>query len=384
MARGKKQGEGADDGEGNPETQIVYKDRISQMLASDLFKAIQKKHGDSILMRASDFKAQSRPRISTGIFPLDYALGGGFPVGLVSTVYGDKSASKTTVLCKAIASAQNMCSNCYCFMTDAPWGCKCPKYREFVSVYLDVEGTLDLKWASYLGVDPEKLIVSIPEHAEQTLDMAEAIVRSGECDILALDSLAFLTPSKEIEESNEKDMMGVQARVIGRGIRKLMSAVNEVGNKTGKRPTIFFTNQIRLKLGILFGNPETQPGGKAPGFAAATETRLAQGKTEVDEATGKPIHVEIRFKIEKNKTSGAKMEGTFKLHTADSSIKKIGDITDEDFMVDWGERTGLITGRYQCGGETFRIKADLEQRLQTDSAFKMKLWNELMPIMLQS
>lgn len=362
------------------------KDRLSAILASELFAKIQKKHGDSILMRASDFKVQQRPRISTGIFPLDYALGGGFPGGLVSTVYGDKSASKTTVLLKTISCAQKMCSICYKYLVDESWGCQCKKYREFVVAYLDVEGTLDMGWARDLGVDPEKMIISIPEYAEQTLDIAEALVRSTECDILVLDSIAFLVPSKEIEESNEKAMMGVQAQIVGRGIRKLTAAANSVGNATGRRPTIFFTNQIRMKIGLIFGSPEVQSGGRAPGYAAATETKLSQGATEVDEGTQKPIHVDIKFKIEKNKTSGAKMEGSFRLHTSNSSVKKKGDITDEDQMLDWGEKTGMIqrNGGYQCNGETFRLKGDLEKRLAKDPEFKMKLWRDVMPVLLAS
>jgi recombination protein RecA len=277
-----------------------------------------------------------------------------------------------------------MCSECYRYTVDAEWGCKCKKAREFVIAFLDVEGTLDIPWAKSIGVDTDRLLLSIPEYAEQSLDIAEALVRSGECDILVLDSIAFLTPQKEIEESIEKDMMGVQPRIVGRGIRKFIAAVNGVGNETGRRPTIFFTNQIRMMLGVMFGNPETQPGGKAPGYAAATETKLWPGKYEMDEGTKKPTNVEINFRIEKNKTSGAKMEGSFKLCTSDQPDKKKGDVYDEEQMIDWGEREGLIvrSGGYQCNGETFRVKADLEKRLIQDSMFKMKLWQAVMPKIL--
>lgn len=362
-------------------------DRLSALLASELFEKIQKKHGDTILMRASEFKVQERGRIPTGIFPLDYALGGGFPVGLASTIYGNKSSGKTTTFLKAIANAQNLCSECYKWTnTDEAWGCRCKKSREFVIAYLDVEGTLDLPWAKALGVDTNRMIISIPEYAEQTLDIGEALVRSGECDILVLDSIAFLTPQKEIEESIEKDMMGVGPRIVGRGIRKFTAAVNGVGNETGRRPTIFFVNQIRMMLGVMFGNPETQPGGRAPGYAAATETKLTGGKTEMDETTKKPIHTEIKFRIEKNKTSGAKMEGEFKLYTSDTPDKKKGDVFDEDQLIDWGEKTGLVqrSGGYQCNGETFRVKADLEKRLIQDKLFKMKLVQDVMPVILAS
>jgi RecA/RadA recombinase len=523
------------------------KDRLSAMLASDVFAKIRKKHGDVILMRASDFRVQHRPRISTGIFPLDYALGGGFPVGLVSTVYGQKSSGKTTVLLKTIANAQKMCGECFKYLSGEAWGCRCKVHREMIAAYLDVEGTLDMPWAKDLGVDTSRMIISIPEYAEQTLDIAEVLVREGECDILCLDSLAFLTPQKEIEESNEKGMMGEQSRLIGRGIRKITAAANAVGNEKNRRPSIFFTNQIRMQLGVMFGcfrgdtnvvfadgsqheiqkvveqrmvgpvlswdganiverqivnwfdngeiepstpwlsfttegtggnapgftctpnhtlvsgegkevkagevkvgdyllswyeeyegpnsststrstlpvrvirvaeepkserktkfdlqiegnsfyivggsqgvvvhnSPETQPCGKAPGYAAATETKFTAQKTIMDEVTMKPYLTEIKFRVEKNKTAGAKMEGAFGLHTSNSSTKKKGDIADEDTMLDFGEKTGLIqkSGGYQCNGETFRVKADLEKRLKTDPDFKSQLWRQLMPVLLAS
>ena len=360
------------------------RDRLTKLLASELMAKIHKKHGGSILMRASDFKVQERPRISTGIFPLDYALGGGFPVGLVSTLFGNKSSSKTTTFLRSISNAQKMCSTCYKYLTDEAWGCRCKVPRDFVIAYMDVEGTLDIPWAKSLGVDTDKMIISIPEYAEQTFDISEALVRSGECDILVIDSIAFLTPQKEIEESIEKDQMGIQPRIVGRGIRKFIAAVNGVGNESGRRPTVWFTNQIRQKLGIMFGNPDVQPGGNAPGFAAATETKVSAGKYEMDDVTKKPLAVEINFRVEKNKTSGAKMEGTYRMYTSDTSLKKKGDIDDDAQIVSHAERIGLVhrDGGYQCNGETFRIKEDLIARIAKDSLFKAKLWHAVMPKIL--
>lgn len=379
MAKSKK-------GEDSPavEEEKPRSERLSKLLSSELIEKIRKKNGDTILMRASDLKVVNRPRIPTGIFQLDYGLGGGFPQGLTSTVYGNKSSGKTTTLLRAIKNAQNMCSECHRYLTDEEWGCQCKKPREYVIAYLDVEGTLDIPWAKSIGVDTERMAISIPEYAEQALDIGEALLRSGEVDILVLDSIAFLTPQKEIEESIEKDMMGVQPRIVGRGIRKFTAAANGVGNETGRRPTIFFTNQIRMQLGVMFGNPETQPGGRAPGYAAATETKLWAGKYEMDESTKKPVHVDINFRIEKNKTAGAKMEGDFRLYTSDTPDKKMGDVADEMAIIDHGERIGVITrsGGYQCIGETFRVKADLEKRLAQDPVFKAKVWHTVMPMIL--
>jgi recombination protein RecA len=240
--------------------------RLSSFLASEMVKKLKKKHGEMALIRASDFKVQDVPRIPTGVFDLDYALGGGFPAGRISTLYGPKSSGKTTIFLKTIANAQQMCSDCFTFIDEEKGRCVCGECREFVIAFLDVEGALDIPWARKMGVDTEQMMIDIPEYAEAALDIGEALLRSGEVDILVLDSLAFPTPAKEIEVSVEKDLMGTQPRLIGKGVRKFLSAINGVGKESGRRPTVFFTNQIRYKLGVMFGDPETQPGVSASTF----------------------------------------------------------------------------------------------------------------------
>ena len=373
-----------EEGEPPKKTHVKKGERLSALLASDLMAKLRKDHGETVLLRASDHKAQKLDRIPTGIFDLDYALGGGFPAGRVSTLYGPKSAAKTTIFLKTIANAQRMCSNCYSYVDPESGKCKCKDYRDFVIAFLDVEGALDIPWAKKLGVDTEQLMLDIPEYAEQALDIGEALLRTGEIDILALDSIAFLTPRKEIESSTEKDLMGVQARKVNSGVRKFTAAVNGVGKDTGRRPTIFFTNQIRMKLGVMFGNPETQPGGMGPGFAASVEARVKPIKFEMDENSGKPIWAELGFKIEKNKTCGAKMEGAYKLMVSDTETKKAGDVYDEPSMVAWAEKYGLVTrkGGYNCLGRNYRIKADLEEGLIRDPVFKAELYISLMEVLL--
>src|SRR5579871_3755448 len=132
MAKEESKNESKESKKEAKEEKKVGKDRLSALLSSELVEKIKKTHGGTILMRASDFKVEERPRIPTGIFPLDYALGGGFPAGLVSTVYGNKSSGKTTTYLKAIRNAQHMCSECYKFLVDAEWGCRCKKSRDFV------------------------------------------------------------------------------------------------------------------------------------------------------------------------------------------------------------------------------------------------------------
>jgi len=361
-------------------------ERLTSLLAGETVAKIRKEHGANTLVRASDYLVQRLPRIPSGIFDFDYGLGGGFPAGRISTLFGPKHAGKTSILLKAIAQAQHMCSNCYRYV-DPEEGCGCDAYRDFVIAFLDVEGTLDLPWARRLGVDTDQLLLDVPEYAEQTLDIAEALVRTAEVDILVIDSLAFMTPRKEIEESADATLVGVQARKLGTGVRKFVSAVNGVGKEHGsrRRPTLFFTNQIRFKVGVMFGSPETQPGGVAPGFAASIEARIRQVKHEMDDASGKPIWAEVGYKFEKNKTAPSKMSGSFKLMVTDTKTRKAGHPYDELSMISWGEQNGIIVrkGGYKCLGQSFRIKADLENALAKDPGFKRGLRDALFEVMLE-
>lgn len=360
--------------------------RFDKLLASDLIKSIAKTHGKSILTRAADAKIRACPRIPTGIFELDYALGGGFPAGRVNIAFGMKSSGKTTMLTRALGQAQKMCANCYTFFNQTTGKCGCKKYREHVCGFLDVEGTWDNEWATLQGVDVSKVLLSTPEYAEQTLDIAEALIRSTEVDLLVIDSIAFLTPSKEIEESTAKALQAEQARALGRGFRKFVSAINHVGNKTGRRPTMLFTNQIRHKIGLLFGNPETTPGGFAPGFAATTETKCWSGKYEMDELTGKPISVELNFRIEKNKASGAHMDGKYSLMLSDTPQKKKGQIYDEPDIVELGLKLGLVNKEsaqsWTVLGDTFRGKSLIVAKMCEDPEYKRKITDSLLNVLV--
>jgi len=254
-------------------------------------------------------------------------------------------------------------------------------------VYIDVEGTYEGTWGRNLGCDPEKLLLSRPDHAEQALDILEALIRSRECDVIILDSIAFLTPAKEIEKSVSEDMVGAQARVSGKAVRKFVSAMNAVGNMSGDcwKPTIFLTNQLRMKVGLLFGNPETQPGGLAWGFAASNEVRVNQGKYKMDEESGRPLYVDIPFKVDKNKTAVPKMEGNFRMMLSDTETKLKGQIADEGYIVAQLERLGLLTGSgssWKIGERSWKGKIHIERQLETDPEFSHEMRALLMAVLL--
>lgn len=360
------------------------KDRFAELVGSDLVKTIKKAHGASILKPADEFRIQHVPRISTGIFALDFALGGGFPAGRINIVWGHKSTGKTAICLRTLGNAQKTCSNCYT-QRGENGKCKCGKFRETVCAFLDVEGAWDGEWSRLHGVDTSRVLLSVPEFAEQTLDIAEALLRSKNVDFMVVDSLAFMTPSKEIEESSKKALQAEQARVVGRGIRKFVAAFNWLGNRTDRRPTLIFTNQIRMKLGVMFGSPETQPGGMGPGFAATSETKTYGGTYEMDDVTGLPVSVDMGFKVEKNKSAGAKVEGEWRLMLADTEIKRKGDVYDEPAMVEMGKRTGLVEksgNGWVCFGVKYRSQSLLAKALVQDPELKASYSESLLRVLL--
>jgi len=361
--------------------------RFSEVAGSKLITDIVKAHGKHILIPASDFPIKHVPRLSTRSFFLDYALGGGVPIGRATIVWGHKSTGKTVVCLRTLGSAQRTCGNCYTELVPNEKGklqCSCKKYREMVCAFIDVEGSWDHEWAILHGVDPDRVLLSTPEYAEQALDIAEALLRSGDVDVIIMDSLAFMTPAKEIQESSGKALQAEQARVLGRGIRKFNAALNFAGNRTGRRPTVLFTNQIRMKLGLLFGNPETTSGGMAPGFFAAAEIKTSGGKYEMDEVTGRPLYVDLKFKIEKNKTAAAKIEGVWRLMLADTTARKKGDVAEEPDMIDMGVKISLIekSGSYLTWqGERYRSKSVMEKALIESPEMRMSLAQSLMTVL---
>jgi recombination protein RecA len=252
--------------------------------------------------------------------------------------------------------------------------------------YIDAEGTFDHVWAAKLGVDPDRVILAAPDHAEESLDIAEALILSKACDIIVIDSLAFLTPMAEIEKSTSDESPGVQARVLGKATRKFVAALNHVANEEeGWKPTIFALNQIRMKIGVMYGNPETTPGGLAIGFATSTEVKLNNPKYEMDKETGRPLHADIPFRVDKNKTGVPKMEGNYRLILSDTEHKKMGQVYDEDFIVKMAEKVGLLEGAgssWKILGRQFKGKTLIEIALLEDPSFAAEVRKALKTVLL--
>ncbi|MDG2265012.1 MAG: recombinase RecA, partial [Candidatus Marinamargulisbacteria bacterium] len=234
---------------------------------------IEKSHGKGSIMRLGDAPDRALSVVPTGALSLDVALGiGGYPKGRIVELFGPESSGKTTLAIHAIAECQKQGGVC---------------------AFIDAEHAFDAKYAKKIGVQVESLLLSQPDYGEQALEIAEALIRSGAVDLVVVDSVAALTPKSEIEGEMGDSVMGVQARLMSQALRKLTGIVNK--SQSG----IIFVNQIREKIGVMFGNPEVTPGGRALKFFSSL--RIDVRRIETLKSGTDMIGIKVRVKIVKNK-----------------------------------------------------------------------------------
>ena len=322
---------------------------------------IEKQFGKGSVMKLGDFTAMNVEAIPTGALSLDVALGiGGIPRGRIIEVFGPESSGKTTLALHMISEAQKLGGE---------------------AAFIDAEHALDPVYAKHLGVDIDNLIVSQPDTGEQALEIAEALVRSGALDIIVVDSVAALVPKAEIDGDMGDSHIGLQARLMSQALRKLAGAINKT------KTVIVFINQLREKVGVMFGNPETTPGGRALKFYASV--RLDIRRVETLKQDGEVVGNRAKVKVVKNKVAPPFREAEFDIMYG-KGISKEGNLVDLAVSLDiieksgsWFSYNGERIGQGRENVKKFLIEnpeimADVEQKIRDNfnKAFEQSLLDE--------
>ena len=291
------------------ETTVKAGDR--QAALQRVIAQIEKQYGQGAIMQMDEQKYARVEGISTGSLSLDIALGGaGIPRGRVTELFGPESSGKTTLALHIIASAQRAGG---------------------VAAFIDAEHALDTTWAKRLGVDVSSLLISQPDTGEQALDIAELLIESNSVDAIVIDSVAALTPKAEIEGEMGDTQVGAQARLMSKAMRKLTGIISK------SKTALVFINQIRMKIGVMFGNPETTSGGKALKFYSSVRIDLRR-LTTIKDSTG-ATGSRIRARVVKNKIAPPFREGEFDI-MFDSGISYEADVLDMGLACKVVERSG--------------------------------------------
>ncbi|MBW8034974.1 MAG: recombinase RecA [Planctomycetes bacterium] len=308
---------------------------------------IEKQYGAGSIMKMDESNISKIEGISSGAISIDIALGGkGFPRGRVVEIFGPESSGKTTLALHAIAEAQKTGG---------------------VAAFIDAEHALDTTWAKKLGVDVSSMLVSQPDTGEQALDIAEMLIRSNAVDIIVIDSVAALVPAAELQGEMGQSHVGLQARLMSQAMRKLTGAISK------SKTTLMFINQIRMKIGVMFGNPETTSGGNALKFYCSVRVDVRRIAT-IKDSTGRAIGNRIRTRIVKNKVAAPFQQAELDL-MFDSGLSYVGDLLDLGVECEVLQKSGawLNYGDMRLGQGREKAKIFLQENKDLTSEIEHKI-----------
>lgn len=319
---------------------------------------IRKEKGDNVVNTGREIPIVER--IPTGVFEFDLATGGGFPRSRYSIVYGPESSGKTNICYAAAAQAQKLPEPCN------------------KVVWVDLEGTFDAKWASQFGIDVDELLVVRPSYGEEAVDLIDALVRAEDVAMLVVDSLATVVSSKEIDQSVEKFDVGTASLLVKRLCNKLVIAL-ATESKRGHTPAVVLINQTRFKIGVMFGDPETMPGGQTMKFLSSLTVRL-YGKNKIEKTISSelPAFKETTAVIKKAKVGVTKYNFEYDLCMLPHNGMIVGETkswsTVSGYLKDMGALKKADKGSgWTLLGQTFPTLVMIQDQYESDDTYKMKL-----------
>ena len=344
----------------------------------------KKQYGHSVLRGASEEEILIVPRVSTGLFSLDLRTNGGWPLRRIAMAYGMESSCKTSSFLRGLGNAQRLCGNCSrpaiyekgkMELPDLENGgekivdtyvikeCSCGNPRDYISLWIDAEGVWEPSWSKRMGVWPEKVLLMRPGYGEQAYDIVVNLIATGELDHVVIDSLAAMAPLAEKTNSTEQQHQGVSARMNNKFLRKMVSEMNTCFSAYNRIPTLWLINQLRQKIGVMFGPSETVPGGFGQKFATSLEVEFKKKKVNVDDE-GDAIDGEFSFVVKKNKVGTEGGKGEFRMCKMDTDYLKVGDLMEHDSVINTAVKMGLIDKpnnvMYEFDGEKYRGMGQME------------------------
>lgn len=354
--------------------------------AEQLRKQLNSKFGDNASVRGTDKKFLNVQRVPTGLIELDIALGGGIPVGRVTMIYGPKSSGKSTLCELATCSFQQHSREgwgAYDPLTD-PEGDTIP-----ITGWIDVEGTYTEEHASDMGIDPNYMLISVPKDGEETIDIIQQTIDSGLCDLIVVDSLAAMTPRKEVDRelSEDRAQVGEHARLVSQFLRKLQAKLNDARRKGKEAPTILLINQERVKINTFGGRPgKLRPGGEAQAYATSVDIQLHSGKVAYTKDQQRNVtgvsYAETFFQISKNKTSTPDFSGRYRVWVSPDKDHRLGETDEVEKVLKLALQEGLLKkegAKYKYAGETYKTQKEFKELIRQD----IGLFQEVREVLLK-